>query len=229
MIKIYTPLQELLFPRSCLICRKLLSTQETYLCIHCMSDIPRTRINDLLDNPVSRLFWGTTNIRYGYSYFYYRKGSSYQEMIHYLKYSQLPQLGEYLGSLAAHEGSKHGLKNIDIIIPVPLHWRRKLKRGYNQSAYIAKGFASILNKPIIYNNLVRRKSTSSQTNKSRSARFLNVDNLFHVKQPHVFKNKHLLLVDDVITTGATMSACYQALSKTEEMQVSFASLAVAQQ
>lgn len=229
MKKVYTNIQELLFPRSCLICKQLLSPQEVHLCIHCMADIPKTRINNLLENPVSRLFWGTTNIRYGYSYFYYRKGSAYQELIHHLKYNNLPQLGEYLGRIAARQAIEKGLSDIDIIMPVPLHWRRKLKRGYNQSAYIAQGFSSILNKPVAQNNVVRRRSTSTQTNKSRSARFLNVDELFHVKQPHLFKNKHLLLVDDVITTGATMTACYQALSKTEGVEVSFASLAVAQQ
>jgi len=202
--------------------------QEKYICLKCLFDLPRTNFHSIHGNKVEQQLWGKVQIEHATSYFYFRKGSRYQKLIHYLKYKGLKELGEEVGK---HFGfdlcESPDFSEIDVIIPVPLHPRKFRKRGYNQSEWIAKGLGFALNKPVDSNNLVRKVHTSTQTQKSRFDRWKNVEGIFEVQQPEMLHNKHVLLVDDVMTTGSTIEACSVALLKVSGLKISVATLAYA--
>jgi len=180
------------------------------------------------NNPLAQVFWGRVWIEQATAWFYFLKESRYQKVMHLLKYQNQPAIVRDLGTLYGYQ-LLHApeYEKPDLIVPVPLHPRKKRKRGYNQSAMIARGLSKSLQIPCDEKNLIRLRTTSTQTRKSRFDRYLNVSGVFGVKDPMKFENRHLLLVDDIITTGATLEACAEVLLKIDGTRVSVAALGYA--
>lgn len=224
----FSDIIELIFPSLCLSCNERLVTQEKYICHSCWLDLPVTNFHKNRDNKVAQLFWGRVHIEHATAFFAYRKGSNYQNLIHYTKYKGLKELGYETGLRFGYSLSEsNDFSSIDLIVPVPLHPKKQKQRGYNQSEFIARGLAEALHKPMSPNNLFRRIHTSTQTRKNRFERWQNVDGIFGINTPHEFEGKHILLIDDVITTGSTLEACAYQLLKLENTKVSIACLAFA--
>jgi ComF family protein len=201
---------------------------ENLICTECHIAIPRTNHHNEEDNPVARLFWGRCLITRAAAFSYYNKGSRIRKLIHCLKYKDIRELGPELGSIYGHIlKSSEFVKGIDMIVPVPLHPSRRRSRGYNQSELIAKGLSSATGIIIEKHTLVRSLRSQTQTKRSRFDRWTNVEGIFRIKDPDVFRNRHILLVDDVITTGSTVEACANELLKIEGVKVSVAAIAYA--
>ena len=221
-------LLNLLFPELCNACGTLLYKGEDLICLRCMQDLPYTDFHLYADNPVAKQFWGRIPLNAAMSLFYFGKGSKVQRLIHYLKYKDQTMLGVKLGNmLGVLILSSAAYKDVTMIVPVPLHLKRQRQRGYNQSKCIAEGIAQVLNVPVNDKVLVRAVATSSQTKKGRYKRFENMTAVFEVKKPEECKQQHILLVDDVMTTGATLEACCLELLKFEPDKLSIATLAFA--
>lgn len=222
-------LTELFFPRLCVVCGDKLIEQEQWICLHCLYHIPRTNFHlDPADNQVSRLFFGRVPVEYATSFFFFSKGSKYQTLLHNLKYKGMKELGAEIGKHFAIDLLRSPeFSSVDIICAVPLHPSKEKKRGYNQSRWIASGIAKQMNKELSDNNLKRITATETQTRKSRFARWKNVEGIFELSDPRVFAGKHILLVDDVVTTGSTLEACAQAILSKTDAKISIATLATA--
>lgn len=221
-------LAELFYPNLCIVCSDRLVSQEKFLCMHCWHDLPVTNFHLLPDNKVAKLFWGRVQIENATSFFAFNKGSNYQHLIHFIKYKGLKELGFETGRRFGNTLKETAdFNSIDIIAPVPLHPEKEKQRGYNQSEWIARGLGQSMQKPISVNNLVRRIFTSTQTRKGRFERWENVENIFEVKNADAFARKHVLLIDDVVTTGSTLEACATELLKIQDTRVSIATLAFA--
>ena len=216
-----------LFPDLCAACEKPLVHQEKVICLNCHHDLPRTRYDSYNNNPVSRLFWGRVPIENASSYFLYQKGSRFQALIHDLKYRGRKEIGIELGRMMGIELRGSTFADTDMILPVPLHRKKQIRRGYNQCDPICKGLSVGLGLPFYTNILERTEKSTSQTNKSRLKRWMNVEGIFRVKHPGRLFGKHVLLADDVVTTGSTLEACANAILDIEETRVSIATLAVA--
>lgn len=220
---------KLIFPSSCAACEEALIHQEMLICTYCHARLPLTNYHLLDDNPLLPRFYGKIGVSEVFSYLKFIKGGLTQKMLHKIKYENCPELGQLLAGRFAHELISAGkLSDIDLIVPVPLYRSKRRRRGYNQSEYVAKGFA--LARRISYTDkaLVRvLKSTSQARKKDRLERWQNVQKVFSVKQPEIVEDKHVLVVDDVLTTGATLEACALPLFDAGCKAVSFATLAVA--
>lgn len=219
---------EFVFPSLCIACGERLVTQEKFVCFACWSDLPRTHFHENPENKVAQLFWGRVNIENATSWYSYKKGSNYQNLIHFTKYKGLKELGYEAGMRYGFElkDSKY-FSNIDAIVPVPLHPKKEKKRGYNQCDWIARGLGEALQKEVNSKALYRNIYTGTQTRKNRYERFQNVDGIFSVNHAEDFEGKHILLVDDVVTTGSTLEACAYAFLKIKGVKVSIATLAFA--
>ena len=216
----------LFFPNLCAGCNTPLVHGEDILCLGCLADLPKSNFLSCIENPVADIFIGRANIVYGTSFFHFDKGGKVQHLMHQLKYKGRKEVGYKLGLLFGYDlYNSNEFKEIDVIVPVPLHKKKERMRGYNQSVEICKGIAESLGRPLLSGNLTRIKHTSSQTLKGRYERWENVSGIFEVKNSSVFAGKHLLLVDDVVTTGATLEACCQTLLKIPDVRVSIAALA----
>ncbi len=228
MISWLTDFFHLFYPSVCASCGEKLLNQEKIICTRCLADIPRTNFHTYADNPVNQLFWGRVRVENATALFRFQKGSRFQDLLHLLKYKGRKDIGEELGRQLGFELKKSDLyKNIRYVIPVPLHPKREKKRGYNQAEYIARGIAESMEIKIESGNLVRNTATETQTKKSRIERWQNVESIFTLKNPGSLVNSEVLLVDDVVTTGATLEACAQAILKTDGIKVSIAALATA--
>ncbi len=218
----------LFYPRLCITCGRRLMAQERSLCLYCLTDLPRTGYHKEPENKVARLFWGRVYVEQATSWLFFRKGSRYQKLIHYLKYKGLKELGEELGSMMGQEMKESAYSLVDVIIPVPLHPRKKRQRGYNQSEWIARGVAAAFEKPLSSDNLIRRLHSPTQTRKNRFERWKNVEGIFRVARPAELQGLHLLVIDDVVTTGSTLEAAVAALLDAGAARVSIATLACAE-
>ncbi|MEN6618446.1 MAG: ComF family protein [Rikenellaceae bacterium] len=217
---------DLLFPRVCPVCGRLLLRREKYLCLSCLSDLPFSFFWSWPNNPAEVCFWGRLNIIRASSLLIYREESPYKKIIHSFKYYGNRGLGKFLGEMFARRLLESGLyTDIDLIIPVPLHPLKKWKRGYNQASVLAKSIGRLLDKPVDESTLLRRKFTSTQTRKDAFHRWENVMDAFYLKNNSLIKGKHILLVDDVLTTGATLEACGQHILKQEGCMLSIVTLA----
>jgi len=175
---------------------------------------------------MAEMFWGRIRLTQAVAWFYFRKGSIYQDVLHKLKYNDRPDIGFLLGRQYGFELNRStGFIRPDLLIPVPLHPRKLRKRGYNQSMAIAGGLSAGLGIPLSGKALTRPNATSTQTRKSRYERYLNVTGKFRVTEPGLVENKHILLIDDVITTGATLEACAEELVRIPGVTVSVVALA----
>ncbi|MEO5571480.1 MAG: ComF family protein [Bacteroidia bacterium] len=218
----------LFYPRICQACGNGLYKGEDVICTFCMYHLPKTNYHEDEDNPVIRHFWGKVNIAAASSYYFFNKGQKVQKLIHRLKYKGQKEIGLKLGELYGHELAKNSVfSSADYIIPVPLHKSRLRTRGYNQSDFIANGLSIAMNIPAETNLLFRNKKTETQTRKNRFSRWQNVSNVFSLAEKANIEGKHVLLVDDVITTGSTLVACAEVLLKHKSTKVSVASIAYA--
>lgn len=219
---------ELLYPSVCITCGNRLISQEEYVCLNCWADLPVSRFLHEPDNAVAQLFWGRVMIEQATSFFQYRKGSRYQNLVYFIKYKGLKELGKEAGIRFGRLLADNDIfSNIDVIVPVPLHINKLKKRGFNQSEWIAMGLVAVFKKPLVADNLFRQIHTPTQTRKSRYERWQNVEGIFGVKTPEEFEEKHILLVDDVVTTGSTLEACACELLKIKGTKISIATLAFA--
>jgi len=219
----------LFFPRTCQACGHVLYKQEKVLCTKCLYHLPKTNFWHHADNPVAEIFWGRVELNAAASFLFFNKSGKVQHLMHNLKYRGKKQIGPFMGELIGKELKKSKqYQTVDMVLPVPLHPDKLTKRGYNQSALIAKGIAQSMKIPVYTDLLIKTKNTESQTKKSRYERWQNVSRVFKLQNPSLIKNKHILLVDDVITTGATIEACAQVLLHEENVTVSVFSLAYAQ-
>jgi ComF family protein len=217
----------LLMPVLCPVCGAVLLRKERIICTGCLYELPRTRYLSYSENPVARLFWGRINVENATALFRYKKGSRFQQLIHELKYRERQDIGREMGRLLGIELAGSPFSSADLILPVPLHRKKYRQRGYNQCHPIAEGLSESLGIPWHSGHLIRLSTSLTQTDRSRIDRWSNVDGIFEVKDPGKLRGKHILLVDDVVTTGATLDACATAILSLENVQVSIATLAVA--
>ena len=214
----------LFWPNVCACCSTGLTRGEEYICSHCMYDLPETRFHKYPDNPVAQIFWGRAKLEYATAGYFFRKGNKIQALVHQIKYKGQKEMGTMLGREMGKALQDSCFSEIDFVTPVPLHPKKLRKRGYNQSEWIARGIAEMLDKPMDVHTLVRRVFTDTQTRKKRFARWENVDSIFELTTPETFAGKHVLLIDDVVTTGATLEACIHAVLSAPEAKASVAAL-----
>lgn len=202
----------LIFPKLCSACNKSLVKNEPIICISCQTNLPKTNYHLDIDNPINKIFWGRINIEMAAAFYSFSTKSKVQNLLHQIKYRNNKEAGFFVGKLYGFElRNTNYFKQIDFIIPVPLHQKKLKERGYNQSELIANGLSSSLIAPVITNILYRKIDSATQTKKKRYNRWENVGEIFEIKNIELLKNKNVLLVDDVITTGATLEACAKLL------------------
>lgn len=218
----------LFFPKVCYACMMHLSDNEMDMCTQCRHQLPVTQFH-FNDSPnIVNRFSGRAKIEQGTALFYFEKKGIVQQLIHNLKYKGHVNIGATLGDWLGQELSNlPSYNSIDIVMPVPLHPKRKRKRGYNQSAKFGQHIAKFIAADYIDDVLVKVTNATSQTAKRRVSRWQSNTSLFALKQPHKIANKHILLVDDIITTGATMEACITVLHESLNVKISIAAIAIA--
>jgi ComF family protein len=224
----FKDLYQTVFPKVCYGCNTDLARTESWLCSICKSHLPYTHFHRYPSNPVTQLFMGRVPVELASSFFYFVKESAVQHMLHALKYNNLPKLGTVLGEWYADALVRdHAYSYVDCIVPVPLHYSKEQKRGYNQSTLFAEGLSNLLLKPMDTRSLLRKEATSTQTKKTRSERWENVADVFEITDNIELYGKHVLLVDDVITTGATLEACANKILQVAGTRISIATIAFA--
>ena len=219
-------LADFLFPRYCACCRDRLSLHEQVICTSCLLNLPRVRHSSFTDNDVTRTFWGLAPVEKGTARFYYAKSSGYSRLLADLKYHNRPETGDVLGRIMAEELLPRGFFNgIDLIVPVPLAREKENQRGYNQSACIASGISQATGIGVDTASVRRIVANPSQTHLTEAERRENVQGIFAVADPERLKNRHILLVDDVMTTGATLRSCAETIAAACSVRVSILCLA----
>ncbi len=220
---------QLFFPETCDVCGNALRQGEHLLCTSCLLDIPQIYLHNKENNPAEKMFVGQIPFVRATSFFNYQKQSHYAHLIHKLKYQNRDDIGIFLGEMFGVELQKTGfLDDIDCIVPIPLHPKRQRKRGYNQSFVLAQGISNITNVAICDTAVIRVINTKTQTKKNKDDRARNVKDIFQVIDKELLENKHILILDDVITTGATCISCAETILKnTNCSAISFASIALA--
>jgi ComF family protein len=217
-----------LFPELCITCGTKLLTQEKFICLNCLDDLPRTGYHTDPGNKIAQLFWGRVMVENATSWLFFRKGSRYQKLIHYLKYKGWKEIGEETGRLLGFDLRDSPFCHTDLVTPVPLHPQKLKQRGYNQSEWIARGIASSLDVPLHSGLLTREIFTPTQTQKNRFERWQNVEGIFRVTEREAIYKKHVLIVDDVVTTGSTLEAAAVTCLQAGAAGVSIVTLACAE-
>lgn len=221
-------LVNLFFPKVCYACHNQLSDNEESICLDCRHDLPVTNFHFDNNESVNKVLYGRAKIENGTALFRFEKKGNVQRLIHNLKYKGHEHIGFVLGNwLGGELKSIKAYQNIDAVIPVPLHKNKLKKRGYNQVTKFGQQIAEALNAKYLDNVLIKISNTKSQTNKRRFARWNSGDELFALKNISEIENKHILVVDDIITTGATLEACISVLNTTEHIKISVATMAIA--
>ena len=219
-------LKQLIFPSLCCHCDEPLVGDERDLCTTCLSQLSWTRHAASPDNDVETRFIGRVPCQSAAALLYFHQGGVAQSVVHQIKYYGNLRLARQFGHLLGSELVASGrFADVDCLVPVPLHRRRKWQRGYNQSELLCKAMAEVLHKPVVTGNLIRRRYTTSQTRKNRQDRMDNMKEVFAVRNPERLVDSHILLVDDIITTGATIENCYFALRDIPGLRISIAALA----
>jgi len=216
----------LIYPRICVSCQRTLVDQEENLCLHCLSDLPLTHYHEQTNNPLVEKMISVPHLKNVYTFIKYEKGGIAQKLLHELKYKGNKEIGLMLGQMFADHVSKHlDIAQIDFIIPIPLHKSKLRKRGFNQAAVIAHGFGIQIGLPVNEKVLIRTVKSKTQTKKGKTDRWINVENLFEAATPELIKGQSILIMDDVITTGATIEMAAVALTKCNPRHIYLASIA----
>ena len=229
MISFWSRLLDLISPRLCVVCGNRLAVTEEVVCSKCYLHLPRTDFgHDLYENVMAKLFWGQIKLEKATALFYYEPHAETVQILYEMKYKSHPEIGVVMGRMMAKELMKSGLfEDIDALVPVPLAKKREHERGYNQSMELAKGVSEVTHLPIA-NQVVRRtKFVDSQTHRGRWERNENVENVFELVDGDSLSGKHVLLIDDVVTTGATIIACAQEMQKASNVRISVLALGFA--
>lgn len=225
-LKFLNDLFLLFYPKLCANCEHQLVQNETVLCTFCRHDLPLTNFDSYTDNKVSKIFYGRVSIEKAYSLLFFRKKGITKKLIHELKYKGNEEVGIFFGNWLGELLSENKkFTDVDYIIPLPLHSKRKKERGYNQVSKFGIHLSKHLDIEMVENKLIRASFSKTQTFKSRFERFSDLETKFLLKDTSFFKNKHVLLIDDVITTGATLEACAKELGKTPKIKISVLTIA----
>ena len=221
-----TRILDFISPRLCVVCGHRLAPTERSLCGVCLFHLPRTDFHQKpLDNPMAQLFWGLAPIEKAAALFYYHPHSETAQLVYRLKYNNRPDIGEDMGRMMANElQATDFFSDIDVLLPVPLASKRLRQRGYNQSEQLAIGISDITHLPIVSKVLRRKHFQQSQTTLNRWQRQENVTDTFQLKEEHLLQGKHVLLIDDICTTGATLIACANVLKDIEDIRISVLTL-----
>lgn len=218
----------LFYPRVCSGCDAHLMNHEDNLCLECLHSLPKTYFWDYKVNPVEELFFGRLQVSSACSFLHFEKGSITQKLMHRFKYEGKSDIGVVLGrNFGQKLKEKHWFTDADIIIPIPLHPAKEARRGFNQSNYIADGLGEVLDVPVRSKLMKRIRMTESQTRKSRFVRSENVDSVFQIDEPSKVRGKNVIIVDDVVTTGATLEAAGNCLIQAGASKLYIATVAVA--
>ena len=225
----WSRLVDLIAPRACVVCGGRLGIHEFFLCGSCNLQLPRTNYADNpYENDMARLFWGQLPVERCAALFFYQGGSGPSQILYELKYKNHPEIGEFFGRMIAEEWDETGFfEGIDLIVPVPLAKERQRQRGYNQSLHIARGIGSVTRLPIVTNAVSREQFVESQTQKDRWQRNETVEGCFRLNDGSALKGRHVLLVDDVVTTGATICSCGREMLKAGDVRFSILTIGFA--
>jgi len=215
---------KIFYPDLCINCGCILHKKENILCLVCRVEVP-IAIHDYT-NQISNLFFGRNEIKNIVSFLYFDKAGIVQKMIHHLKYKNRQDIGVFIGHwFCSVISEKEVFSNVDYIVPVPIHKKKLKNRGYNQLTTFGQTLSSVLDVPYFPNSLICIKDSNSQTKKNRYDRFSKNNKVFELINLDVFENKHVLLVDDIVTTGATLLSCIRALEVTKNINISIATIA----
>jgi ComF family protein len=227
-MRLFNDLLNLFFPRICCTCENTLVKNEELLCFRCRSELPKANYPNLYENELKERFYGKLSVEYTIASVNFLKSGIAQKLLHEFKYNNKTEIGELFGRQIGEMLKEHQVsKQIDLIIPVPLHPKKERARGYNQSHYFALGISEVTGIPTRFDLLKRIKHSKSQTTKTREIRWKSVEHAFRVKKTHELYGAHILLVDDVVTTGATIEACGTKLFDAGVGKLSLAALAIA--
>lgn len=219
---------DIFFPKVCYACNNLLHDNELYICTTCRHDLPVTDFHFNQDKTVENIFYGRCQIEKATALLWFEKKGITQRLIHNLKYRGFEEIGQFLGDWLGNELNSSGYyKNIDAVIPVPLHKKKQRKRGYNQVTIFGKQIAKALQAEFMEDVLIKTTNTNSQVHKNRISRWFNNPEVFKASNIEKIANKHILIVDDLITTGATLESCILVLQKAPHVKISIATMAVA--
>jgi len=223
---IWNDFSHLFFPHVCAGCGTDYISLQSPLCVQCMNQLPLTNFHFHANNPVEKHFWGRLPVTSATALCHFTSGSLIQHLLHQLKYKGHQEAGFFLGRLMGNAlQASERFRHIDALIPLPLYAERQRKRGYNQSAVLCQGMAGVLQVPVAADAVRRLSATETQTHKTRIERWKNMEGKFELLNPKAIAGKHILLVDDVVTTGATLEACGHELLKAEGIKLSIATLA----
>ena len=217
----------LLFPHICLGCGNDILPRESSLCLRCLESMPETRFELFPGNPVENLFRGRLSLVSGCAHYFFTRESLMQQLMHLFKYKNNQQLGIQLGKMMGKQLSLSGRFDVDALVPLPLFPAKEKKRGYNQATLLCEGISEETGIPILDKVVIRPEKTETQTRKGRIERWQNMEGKFMVTDPGLIRGKHILLVDDVITTGATLESCGNELTGSGEAMLSVAALCIA--
>jgi ComF family protein len=227
MLAFIQTLTDLLYPDLCLSCDSSKKMPKDIWCATCAYKTSPTDHHLHIQNPVTERFYGRVKIERAGTLFVFSKGSPLQNLVHKLKYKNRPEIGVELGKLYGGLLSQQNGYDIDVIVPVPMHQKKEFERGYNQAAVFGQGLAETMRKPLSTKDFIKTKSTISQTTKTRTERLDNVKDVFYIANAANLVGKHILLIDDVITTGATLESCANILLELPNTRVSIACIALA--
>lgn len=225
-MRILKDLFNLFYPKLCANCNQQLTKNENAICTFCRHDLPLTNFTNYTENKITKTFYGRVDIKKATALLFYRKTGITKKLIHELKYKGNEDIGVFFGNwLGELLKENNEFSDIDIIVPVPLHPKKRRLRGYNQVSKFGERLSYYLEKPLVETILLRTSTSKTQTFKARFERFNNNDTKFQLTNFTILKNKHVLLIDDVITTGATLEACAKELLKTEGIKISILTMA----
>lgn len=229
IVEMYKNLLNVIFPMFCNGCSKLLLKNENIICTKCTHNLPFTNHHIIKVNEIHNVFYGLIPFEFAASILYFTKKGLVQNLMHNLKYRNRQEVGTYLGNLYSKElVNLDVIKDIDVIIPVPLHKKRFNERGYNQVTTFCKAIEKNLSIPVLDNILVKTKNLKSVTHKSKENRLEHNKNVFSIENQHNIEDKHILIIDDVFTTGATIEACAREILKIKNTKISILTMAYSQ-
>ena len=218
----------LIYPRQCEACGNNLFRHEKYICNYCKINLPKSNYHHARDTELARVFYGRVPFENALCFYVFEKSGKVQKLLHAIKYQNQTSLAEFLGKQYALDLLKFNtLSGVDVIVPIPLHKNKLKARGFNQSEVFAKGLSKELNILMDTKSMIRRVETETQTRKKKFERWENVKGIFELTDKNYLINKHVLLVDDVITTGATLEAAWECLKEVEGIKISVAAIAFA--